>query len=182
MSNAVILAPDSEHPSLSRKGFNLSEFMGKWYVLHSTLPLWKNKKDVAITYSPKEPSQWLQFDDTVEYRSESAASSSKPWTIRGVDVLVGPTDPGRFVPGASFQWRGKGLLVFSSSSWQVLGYGDGWAVTFFSKTLFTPAGIDIYSRDKDLTRDLYDEIMLGLSKHEETRKLAEGMFEIKHGD
>ena len=44
--------------------------------------------------------------------------------------------------------------MIASSHWEVLGYGDGeggeqWAVTFFAKTLFTPAGIDIYSRKKE---------------------------------
>lgn len=64
-----------------------------------------------------------------------------------------------------------------------MGYGDGWVVTFFSKTIFTPAGIDIYSRDeKGVSKELYDQIMMGLSKHEETKKIAEGMFEVRHAD
>ena len=40
----------------------------------------------------------------------------------------------------------KGWLMIASSKWQVLGYGEGWAITYFAKTLFTPAGIDIYIR------------------------------------
>ena len=78
--------------------------------------------------------------------------------------------------GATFDWKGKGWLFFVSSHWEVLGYGREdssnleWAVTCtsfsplpylfsqqhakrpeelmidFSKTLFTPSGIDIYIR------------------------------------
>lgn len=70
--------------------------------------------------------------------------------------------------GATFDWRGSGTLFFVSSHWELLGYGTDhaanleWAVTcqlhspptiheltissVFSKTLFTPAGVDIYIR------------------------------------
>lgn len=78
----------------------------------------------------------------------------------------------------------QGWLMIASSKWQVLGYGDGWAVTYFSKTLFTPAGIDIYSRDESgLSKDLFDEV---LSKTKDlggdVGKLAESIFEVKRGD
>lgn len=57
------------------------------------------------------------------------------------------------------------MLMIASSKWQLLGYnppgedggGDAeeWAVTFFEKTLFTPAGLDIYARtEKGLPEDL----------------------------
>jgi len=44
--------------------------------------------------------------------------------------------------------------MIASSHWEILGYGDGvegeqWVVTYFEKTLFTPAGVDIYSRGKE---------------------------------
>lgn len=78
----------------------------------------------------------------------------------------------------------QGWLVIASSKWQVLGYGDGWAVTFFAKTLFTPAGLDVYSRDGNgISEELFQEI---LSKTKalggEVGKLAETLFEVKRGD
>ena len=48
--------------------------------------------------------------------------------------------------------RGKGLLAIASSHWQLLGAAlapaatPEWAVTYFSKTIFTPAGLDVYAR------------------------------------
>lgn len=74
--------------------------------------------------------------------------------------------------------------MIASSAWQVLGYGDGWAVTYFAKTLFTPAGLDIYARTEEgLAPELLEEI---LNKTRalggELGKLAEGFFEVKRGD
>lgn len=51
--------------------------------------------------------------------------------------------------------------MIASSKWQLLGCNppgedeEEWAVTFFEKTLFTPAGLDIYARtEKGLPEDL----------------------------
>lgn len=74
--------------------------------------------------------------------------------------------------------------MIASSKWQVLGYGDGWAVTYFEKTLFTPAGLDIYSRDeKGLDPQLLSEILrVTRTLGGEVGKLANGFFEVKRGD
>lgn len=65
-----------------------------------------------------------------------------------------------------------------------MGYGDGWAVTYFSKTLFTPAGIDIYSRDESgVGKELFDDILAKTKAlGGELGKLAESIFEVKRGD
>ena len=91
--------------------------------------------------------------------------------------------------------------MIASSHWQLLGYrllppssvaasasappGDPeWCCTYFSSTLFTPAGLDIYSRTKQMdpafVKRIVDEIK-GLGG--ETAELCtkgEGMFEIPH--
>ncbi|OWT41912.1 hypothetical protein C362_00278 [Cryptococcus neoformans Bt1] len=183
--------PSSTHPSLSDgpDGFDRSWFMGKWGVVWSTLPMWKDKKgklncrgkcvryfpyqkseslcaiDVTITYTPvarRCETRIVEFEDLVEYKTRSSTDGSKTNTskcqdeepgrcanenaVKGIDTL----SPGS--NGATFDWKGKGLLFFVHSHWEVLGYGKEveqgleWAVTYFSKTLFTPAGIDIYVR------------------------------------
>ena len=79
------------------------------------------------------------------------------------------------------------MLMIVSSHWEVLGYGDlegeqQWAVTYFSKTLFTPAGIDVYSRKKE---GLSEAVMAAVKEaiagieHEPVKKLAEEIFEVK---
>jgi hypothetical protein len=80
--------------------------------------------------------------------------------------------------------------MIASSHWEVLGFGEiaperpgtgtgtgteamtageeernAWVVTYFAKTLFTPAGIDVYSRRKE-----------GVSQH-----VLEGIFEALRG-
>ncbi|KAI9715316.1 MAG: hypothetical protein M1828_000881 [Chrysothrix sp. TS-e1954] len=153
---------------------------GTWHVTHSTLPMWRNKRNVRITYT-RLPGNRL--DDLVTYQG---SGSDELQTVRGVDS---PKSDG------SWLWRGKGMLKVASSRWEVLGWGGGksgkaqkegdgeaegsvvgdadeekvvgrehlspadaaqagkqtdegeqWVVTFFAKTMFTPAGIDIYSR------------------------------------
>ncbi|KZV70675.1 hypothetical protein PENSPDRAFT_734559 [Peniophora sp. CONT] len=175
--------PDTEvfEPSL-----NLQDVMGTWYVTHSTLPMWKSKKDVTITYSPLAGDA-TRFDDVVEYRSLSSSPEKKRTQIVGVDTLVAPEGK----PSVRFKWRGRGWLVIASSQWQLLGYGNGgtesedgpaWAVTFFEKTMFTPAGLDIYARTAaGLPDELVDQIKSGLtSLGGQVGDLAGQIFALEH--
>jgi hypothetical protein len=145
----------------------------------------QSKKDVSITYTPILPkTDPLAFDDLVQYRSLKAAVTSAPSTVEGVDTLSAHQQPATSAggaPPAQFKWRGKGWLKLITSKWQVLGHGDGWAVTFFEKTLFTPAGLDVYSRDdKGLPGELFEEIVRKATEvGGEIGKLAEGLFEVQ---
>jgi len=89
------------------------------------------------------------------------------------------------------KWRGKGLLMIASSRWQFLGYHAGspaasgesspaWAVTYFEKTLFTPAGLDIYARTAaGLPEGLVVEIKSGLRTiGGAVAELADQIFEV----
>jgi len=115
----------------------------------------------------------------VEYYPASAKPGSKPSTVAGTDHTL---DVGRF------KWRGNGLLFIASSKWQVLGCntseseGDHpWAVTFFEKTLFTPAGLDIYARSAEgIPEPLLKEI-LGKIKDVGgvVAALSEAFFEVE---
>lgn len=81
--------------------------------------------------------------------------------------------------------------MIASSHWQLLGYnvkggssagagveggegeaGEEWVVTYFSKTLFTPAGLDVYARSgtslSDGTRKAICQVRLR-SKHTHRR-------------
>ncbi|KAJ7727825.1 hypothetical protein DFH07DRAFT_851517 [Mycena maculata] len=166
-----------------------ADFLGTWHVVASTLPLWKNKKNVAITYSTIPGAPATTFDDLVTYEMRFAKQGSTPSTVKGVDKLeVGAA--GRW------KWRGKGLLMIATSRWQLLGFHVSppnlnaqsdepeWVVTYFASTLFTPAGLDIYSRTKDGLSDGFIETMIeelgslggdvaGLVKHG-------GMFRVPH--
>jgi hypothetical protein len=57
--------------------------------------------------------------------------------------------------------------MVATSRWQLLGFKTAssesnssdseWVVTYFASTLFTPAGLDIYSRNKDGLSDEFIE-------------------------
>jgi hypothetical protein len=118
------------------------------------------------------------MDDLVQYQ---AIGSDKIKSVHGVDT----PSPGN---QGAWDWRGKGWLMIASSHWECLGFGhtddnNQWFVTYFAKTLFTPAGIDIYSRDKEgLPQITIDRILQALKefKVEEITKLANDIFQIPH--
>ena len=107
-------------------------------------------------------------------------SSDRIKTVKGIETSSG-------VDSGAWDWRGKGWLMIASSYWEVLGYGylDGeqqWAVTYFAKTLFTPAGVDIYSRKKE---GVDEAVVSGIKEalaaieNEEMQNLAKSLFEVK---
>ncbi|KAJ7161428.1 hypothetical protein C8R43DRAFT_880929 [Mycena crocata] len=144
-----------------------ADLLGTWHVVASTLPMWKDKKNVKITYStiPGEPAATM--DDLVSYEKRSAKPGAAPSTVKGID---------RLEEGATgrWKWRGKGLLMIASSRWSLLGFhvtsptaqgnpaseDPEWVVTYFASTLFTPAGLDIYSRSKDGLSDKFVEDLI----------------------
>jgi hypothetical protein len=154
---------------------HVSFLQGVWHVTHSTLPMWKTNRNVTITYKSLENNAEV-LDDLVQYQP---LNSDKHKRVEGVDTPDAETV-------AAYSWRGRGLLKIASSHWQVLGYGEedgGWAVTFFEKTLFTPAGLDIYARRKGgLSEELLDQIKGEIRAIEtpSVKRLAELIFEIKH--
>lgn len=159
-----------------------------WHVTHSSLPMWKSKRNVTIKYTPLPPSSdnvspesTDRLDDLVSYQS---LSSTKLQTVEGVDTASGE---GR----GEWNWRGKGWLKIASSHWEVLGWGEEedtgnkWVVTCFAKTLFTPAGVDFYSRDKaGLRAETVEGIKKGLAELEDgdIRKMAGDVFEVTIDD
>ncbi|KAK9364817.1 hypothetical protein V1509DRAFT_470975 [Lipomyces kononenkoae] len=178
----------------------LTFVQGTWHVTHSTLPMWKSNRNVHITYTPLLTSgnqlhgdslSDVKLDDLVSYNS---LKSDDVKTIHGIDAPVSEW---------GYHWRGTGWLAVATSDWQLLGYGteaedesqavDGsaatsqmpeenqWIVTYFSKTLFTPAGIDIYSRSaKGLRNETMNEIVDSLKKMEGPEITMVGeLFEVK---
>ncbi|KAF1988821.1 hypothetical protein K402DRAFT_327951 [Aulographum hederae CBS 113979] len=159
---------------------------GTWHVTHSTLPMWKSKHNVRISYTALDPPPGTttpRLDDLVEYTT-SPSPSSKSKSVAGIDTPAkGEED------GWAYDWRGKGWLKIASSHWEVLGYGEEaggntWMVTYFAKTLFTPAGIDVYSREASgLKEESVGEIKQALAQlgNAEFKTLAESLFVVGKG-
>lgn len=85
-----------------------------------------------------------------------------------------------------YKWRGKGWLAIASSQWEILGYGEesetqnSWVVTYFASTLFTPAGVDFYSRKGQLRGETVEEIKKALEGlGGDVKELAGKVFDVK---
>ncbi|KAK4624734.1 hypothetical protein CLAFUW4_05356 [Fulvia fulva] len=157
-----------------------------WHVTHSSLPMWRSKRNVRIQYTLLEPSSpeiiktnTDRLDDLVTYQSLTGAKVS---TVKGVDKTSGSGNR-----RGEWDWRGKGWLKIAGSHWEILGWGEEehngnkWMVTMFVKTMFTPAGLDVYSKAREgLNAKTLADIKAALSKVEDgdVQKMVVELFEI----
>lgn len=130
----------------------------------TNFPMWTkgNKTNPTFTYGLIKKSNGSEIlSDKVSYLKNGKSKS-----INGYDHVDSKT-------AGAFVWKGKGLLSFVKSKWRVelMDPSQQWAVICFSKTLFTPEGVDIISRQKTLSIETINAIkiqMAGdslLSKH-----------------
>jgi len=106
----------------------------------------------------------------------------KPFAVPHADE---PTADAGESASLAYHWRGKGWLMIASSKWEILGYGDeqgtgnAYVVTFFAKTLFTPAGVDVYSRKGKLEAETVESIKAALAGlGGQVAELAKKIFEV----
>lgn len=118
---------------------------GTWFICNTNFPMWLkgDKTNPSFTYTIVQKN-----NDTVLLDEVTYLKNGQPKTITGYDY-PDKTDPMAFV------WRGKGLLWIAKSAWKValLDPAGEWAVIWFSKTLFTPEGVNIISRTTSLPAD-----------------------------
>jgi hypothetical protein len=109
---------------------------GNWSVAASNFPLWLagDRLTPSLTYAVRSADP-LVLDEYVSYRTPSGAEKR----ILGRDKWAGD----------HFLWRGRGLFGLFSSRWSVVGVSDDGSVAVirFTKSMATPAGIDIVVRD-----------------------------------
>ncbi|MFD1141536.1 lipocalin family protein [Larkinella insperata] len=121
----------------------LHTLAGTWFICSTNFPMWLkgDKTHPTFTYTVVQKDNDIVLLDEVRYLKNG---SSK--TLIGYDY-PDKTDPMGFV------WRGKGFLRIAKSNWKValLDPAGQWAVIWFSKTLFTPEGVDIISRTAKLS-------------------------------
>ncbi|KAF3099109.1 hypothetical protein TWF569_005006 [Orbilia oligospora] len=163
-SLSIFRAPNTPFPSSSLPPLTPTALLKTWWVTTSTLPMWKSAKNIRITYTSIPSTK--NIDDIIHYnpRNGPPATNSTPEeaaklvtkSIHGVDYPLSENEG-----DLTYKWRGKGLLFIATSRWQVVGYGgrdvrtvvgeggeevlEGveWVVTYFEKSLFTPAGVDV---------------------------------------
>ncbi|CAG7554782.1 uncharacterized protein B0J16DRAFT_345385 [Fusarium flagelliforme] len=144
-----------------------------WSVTHSTLSMWRDARNVRITYKmlPGTSDGRPRIDDLVEYEPLSKDGTLK--TVEGVDTQAS---------SIGWDWRGKGWLSIVHTHWELLGWGEvvtaegvkeRWAVTWFAPTIFTKEGVDIYcDRKEGLSEATYARVLEAL-KGSESKKVVE---------
>lgn len=128
----------------------LEAIQGKWFVQLTNFPMWLkgDKVNPEFNYIIKERKGRLQLLDQVVYEKKK-----KRKTITGYNT---PQDS----INRAFIWQGKGFLFFVTSKWSIvhLAPDQEWMLIHFEKTLFTPEGYDVITREKTLSQEIQAEI------------------------
>ncbi len=113
---------------------------GAWIVAATNFPMWLSgeRRNPRFEYGliSREP---LVLSDDVTYTTGPGKKAGEQKHILGRDTFH----------GEEFVWRGTGLLKLFTSRWHVAGVSDDGSIAaiHFSKSLGTPAGVDILVRD-----------------------------------
>ena len=155
--------------------------LGQWFIIHTSLPFWRDKRNITIVYSAAypQPTPTNIINDTVTYQN---LSSDKVKTVQGTNTAAQGERQG------AWDWRGSGWVKVVSNHWEILGYGSGesgdegrWMVIHTRKSFFTPAAIHVYSKSqKALTEETRRSLMSTLAKHQGLKELVESTFEVQH--
>lgn len=113
---------------------------GEWRVVATTFPMWLEGKKTQprFGYSNLQTRDGVTtMDDRVSYLEDG-----RPGTIDGIDTQHAE------VP-THFTWRGRGVLALFASDWDVvfIDEHERFAIITFTKTLATPAGLDVIARE-----------------------------------
>lgn len=145
---------------------------GTWYVTRTSLPLWRRLDNPSVTYALLPDGRVV---DMVR-----ATAAGRPRLIVGLDRPLGH---GAAAAGR-FEWRGLTLpTCLTPSRWELLAHdpqAQVWAVTVFAPTLFTPAGLDVYTRTPRLLPDLEAPLLRLLDTLPQARPFLARLFAPRH--
>jgi hypothetical protein len=149
----------------------LHQLIGTWFIISTNFPMWTkgDKLSPSFTYTLTERKGEQVLFDEVKYLKDGRTK-----------MIFGYDRPVKDKPNA-FQWRGKGLLFIAKSNWEVrlMDEKEGWAVIWFSKTLFTAEGADIISRNKNLSPELIQKIKNKMLEDELLKKHVPTLTDLK---
>lgn len=144
--------------------------VGTWFICYSNFPMWLkgDKTEPTFNYTITTRKGEKVLLDEVKY-----LKSKRQKTITGYDYQDEKDS-------TAFVWRGKGILGLLKSEWRValLDPNGQWAVIAFSKTLFTPAGVDIINRKPEISESTLQEIKQLMERDEELRGYLSKMQRI----
>lgn len=135
------LAAVPDAPRATLHELDAEALMGDWYVVRTTLDFWDHRTDPVLRYErlPPAESGAARWSDTVLFRKN------------GKDKRISGVDTQSLYREGHFQWQGRGLLaaLHSQCSIVALDPEGNWAVSWFSATAATPAGMDLLTRRPD---------------------------------
>ncbi|TXN32823.1 hypothetical protein [Lacisediminihabitans profunda] len=109
---------------------------GTWRIGATNFPFWLNGDRLSPTFTYELAKTGpLSLRDTVEWTTPDGRERR----LVGVDRWRGD----------DFRRRGKGVLALTSSRWSVTGVSEDSTIVVirYSKTLFSPAGVDVVTRE-----------------------------------
>lgn len=135
---------------------------GTWDVAASNFPMWldRRRRNPTFTYGVLSTDPLVLSDDVAYVTGEGDGEVKH---VLGRDTWRRD----------HFRWRGRGRLFIATSRWTIAGVSadNDVAVVRFAKTLFTPSGVDVITRqnrDHDDIRAIVaaDTQALGLTPEE----------------
>lgn len=149
--------------------FNLTAFCGVWYVVQTNLALWRRYGNPAIAYTLLPGSNPQRLWDVVTYTKVNGEQGQ----ITGIDQVDAQHE-------RLLHWRGdRWYTCWLTSEWCVVDHDPHcaeWAVTYFSATPFTKAGIDLYARTPTLSNAQITMILERLGQHPFLQQQAATLF------
>lgn len=152
---------------------------GAWYIIESNLAFWETRLCACVVYEPMPdessssapPPSVVRMKDYTEYRTGTLEKQSGVEHLIGIDTQ-NPTNP------TCWRWKSSFLLGMLTSDWQMVKHDPDytWAITIFSSTTFTKAGLDIYSRDPVMSPEKLAEIKAVIEADPFLKARAVGMF------
>ncbi len=117
----------------------LTKLEGTWYINKSNFKMWlkKNNHNPTFNYAIEKKEGKEGLKDMVAYQKKKKVKE-----IEGFDKALDESN-------TKFEWRGKGILGLFKSKWEILYFGNDFAIIHFEKTLFTAEGYDVISRQKN---------------------------------
>jgi len=145
--------------------------VGTWFICYTNFPMWLkgDKTNPTFNYTITTHKGEKVLLDEVKYFKKGKEKS-----ITGYDYQD-KNDSTVFI------WRGKGILGLLKSRWRIalIDPKGQWAVIAFSKTLFTPEGVDIVSRTPEIPDNTVNEIMGLMERDTELKKYLGSIEQLK---
>ena len=158
----------------SERSIDPKKMSGKWFIQKTSLDFWLNRFSPTVTYTIEDESSETKLLDEVRYLNKRGTAKE----VVGYDILQSAIN-------GQFMWQAKPwFLRFLKSEWGVVAHDEeynDWAVTYFSKTAFTPEGMDIYSRSEVLDDDKYEEILQKISEVGFLKPFISQLYQTKNG-